>query len=64
MDSPFGPFLANAFLSYHEENWLTKCLQGFKPIFLPKLFPWYFDTLNSNDHLRHFQDFLNSCHIK
>ena len=24
MDSPFGPFLANAFLSYHEENWLNK----------------------------------------
>ena len=33
MGSPLGPSLVNAFLSYHEKNWLNKCLQGFKPIF-------------------------------
>ena len=33
MESPLGPSLANAFLSYHEKNWLNSCPQGFKPVF-------------------------------
>ena len=33
MGSPLGPSLANAFLSYHEKNWLNNCPQGFKPVF-------------------------------
>ena len=33
MGSPLGPSLANAFLSYYEENWLNNCPQGFKPVF-------------------------------
>ena len=37
MGSPLGPSLANAFLSYHEKNWLNNCHQGFKPVLLPTL---------------------------
>ena len=33
MGSPLGPTLSNAFLSYHEKNWLNNCTQGFKPVF-------------------------------
>ena len=33
MGSPLGSSLTNAFLSYHEKNWLNNCLQGFKPVF-------------------------------
>ena len=37
MGSPLGPSLANAFLSYHEKNWLNNFPQGFKPAFLRML---------------------------
>ena len=29
MGPPLAPSLANAFLSYHEKNWLNSCPQGF-----------------------------------
>ena len=61
--SPLGPSLANAFLSYHEKNWLNNCLQGFKPIFYQRYVDDIFVLFKSNDHLKYFQDFLNPCHI-
>ena len=33
MGSPLGPFLAKAFPSYHEKNWLNNCPHRFKPVF-------------------------------
>ena len=33
MASPLGTSLGNAFLSYHEKNWLNSCPQGFEPAF-------------------------------
>ena len=33
MGNPLGPTLANAFLSFHEKNWLEQCPAGFRPIF-------------------------------
>ena len=60
MDSPLGLSLANAFLSYHEQNWLNNCPQGFTPFFYRR---YIFILFKSNDHLKYFQDFLNSCHI-
>ena len=33
MGSTLGPSLANAFLSYHEKNWLRNYPQGFKSVF-------------------------------
>ena len=63
MGSPLGPYLTNALLSYHENNWLNNCPQGFKLVFYRR----YVDDISllfkSNDHLNYFQDFLNSCHI-
>ena len=63
MGSPLGPFLANAFLSYYEKNWLNNCPQGFKPVFYRRYVDDIFLLFKSNDHLKCFQDFLNSCHI-
>ena len=61
--SPLGPSLANAFLSYHEKNWLNSCLQGFKPVFYRRYVDDIFVLFKSNDYLKYFQDFLNPCHI-
>ena len=63
MGSPLGPSLANAFLSYHEKNWLNNCPQGFKPVFYRRYVDDIFILFKSNDHLKYFQEFLNSCHI-
>ena len=63
MDSPLGSSLANAFLSYHVKNWLNNCPQGFKPDFYRPSVDDIFILLKSNDYLKYFQDFLNSCHV-
>ena len=67
MGSPLGPSLANAFLSYHEKNWLNNCPQGFKPAFYGRYVDDIFKLFKSNDHLKYFQDFLNpatlTCHF-
>ena len=63
MGSPLGPSLANAFLSYHEKNWLNSCPQGFKPVFYRRYVDNIFVLFKSNDHLKYFQEFLNSRHI-
>ena len=63
MGSPLGTSLANAFLSYHEKNWLNSCPQGFKPVFYRRYVDDIFVLFKSNDHLKYFQEFLNSCHI-
>ena len=63
MGSRFGPSLADAFLSYREKNWLNNCLQGSKPVFYRRYDGDIFILFKSNDHLKYFQDFLNSCHI-
>ena len=63
MGSSLGPSLANAFLSYHEKNWLNNFPQGLKPAFYRRCVDEIFTLFKSNDHLKYFQDFLNSCHI-
>ena len=63
MGSPPGPSLANVFLSYHEKDWLNNCPQGFKPVFYRHYVDDIFILFKSNDHLKYFQDFLNSCHL-
>ena len=63
MGSPLRPSLADAFLSYHERNWLNNYPQGFTPVFYRRYIDDIFILFKSNDHLKYFQDFLNSCHI-
>ena len=63
MGSPLGPSLTNTFLSYHEKNWLNNFPQGFKPVFYRRYVDDIFILFKSNDHLKSFQGFLNSCHL-
>ena len=64
MGSPLEPSFVNEFLSYHEKkNWLNNCPQGFKPVFYRRYVYDTFILFKSNDYLKCFQDFLNSCHI-
>ena len=58
MGSPLGPSLANAFLSYHEKNWLNSCPQGFKPVFYQRYVDDIFVLFKSNDHLMSHQHVL------
>ena len=55
--------LANAFLSCHEKNWLNSCPQGFKQVCYRRYVDNIFVLFKSNDYLKYFQEFLNSCHI-
>ena len=63
MGSPLRTSLADAFLSYHERNWLNNWPQGFTPVFYRRYIDDIFILFKSNDNLKYFQDFLNSCHI-
>ena len=62
MGSPLGPSLGNAFLSYHEKNWLNNFPQGFTPVFYRRYVYNIFILFRLNDHLKYFQDFLNFSH--
>ena len=42
---------------------LNSCPQGFKPVFYRRYVDDIFVLFKSNDHLKYFQEFLNSCHI-
>ena len=46
MGSPLELFLANSSLSYHEENWLNNCPQGFKSAFYRRCINDFSSTSN------------------
>ena len=46
-----------------KKKWLNSCPQGFKPVFYRHYVDDIFVLFKSNDHLKYFQEFLNSCHI-
>ena len=63
MGSPLGPSFANAFLSYNEKNWLHSCPQRFNAVFYRRYVGDIFVLFKSNDYLKYFYEFLNSCHV-
>ena len=62
MGSPLGPTLANAFLCFHESNWLADCPLDFKPIFYHRYIDDTFLVFSSPDHILPFQQYLNQKH--
>lgn len=62
MGSPLGPTLANAFLCYHEKNWLDECPASFKPLYYRRYVDDIFVLFSSPDHLSLFKAYLNSKH--
>ena len=62
MGSPLGPTLANAFLAFHEKQWLKDCPKEFKPVYYRRYVDDIFVLFKSHDHLLHFRNYLNSKH--
>ena len=64
IDSTFlGPTLANAFLVYQEKNWLERCPPGYRPFYCRMYVGDIFVLFNSPEHLKGFQNYLNSHHV-
>ena len=61
--SPIGPTLANAFLVYHEKNWLEHCPLEYRPLHYRRYLDDILVLFNSAEHLKRFHSYLNSCHL-
>ncbi|MCP4351129.1 MAG: hypothetical protein GY795_37160 [Desulfobacterales bacterium] len=62
MGSPLGPTLANAFLCFHEENWLDACPAEFKPVLYRRYVDDIFVLFKCSSHLQKFAEFMNAQH--
>ena len=58
MGSPLGLTLANAFLCFHEKNWLEQCHDKFKPVYCRRYVDDIFALFKSRGHLIKFRDYL------
>ena len=63
MGSPLGPILANAFLVYHEKNWLEHCPVEYRPLYYRRYVDDIFVLFNSAEHLKRFYSYLKSHHL-
>ena len=63
MGSPLGPTLANAFLVYHQKNWLEHCPVEYGPLYYRRYVDDIFVLFNSAEHLKRFYSYLNSRHL-
>ena len=63
MGSPLGPTLANAFLVYHEKNWLEHCPLEYRPLYYRRYVDDIFVLLNLGEHLKRFHSYLSSRHL-
>ena len=63
MGPPLGPTLANAFLVYHEKNWLEHCPLEYRPLYYQRYVADICVLFNSPEHLKRFHSYLNSCHL-
>ena len=62
MGSPLGPSLANEFLCFHEQLWLSDCPEDFQPVYCRRYVDDIFALFRSSDHLEKFTNYLNSKH--
>ena len=58
MGSPLELFLAKAFLSYCQKNWLNNCQQEFKTVSYRRYVDYIFILFKSYNDFKFFQDFL------
>ena len=63
MAPPLDPTLANAFLVYHEKNWLEHCPVEYRPLYYRRYVDDIFVLFNSVEHLKRFYSYLNSRHL-
>ena len=62
MGSPIGPTLANIFLCYHEEKWLSNCPTDFKPLYYKRFVDDVFVLFKDSSHISLFKTFMNDQH--
>ena len=63
MGTPLFPTLANAFLVYHEKNWLEHCPLEYRPLYYRRYVDDIFVLFNLAEHLKPFHSYLNSRHL-
>ena len=57
MGSALGPTLANAFLVYHEKNWLEHCRVEYRPLYYRRYVDDIFVLFNSAEHIKRFYSY-------
>ena len=62
MGSPLGPTLANLFLAYHEEKWLSDCPEQFKPKYFRRYVDDIFLLFHNRDQVKKFLMYMNTRH--
>ena len=60
--SPLGPTLANVFLCHFEEQWISDCPIGYKPISYRRYVDDAFLLFSSELHVIKFLNYMNSKH--
>ena len=60
---PLGLTLANAFLVYHEKNWLEHFPLEYTPFYYRRYVDDIFVSFNSAELLKRFHSYLNSGHL-
>ena len=55
--------MPNAFLVYHEKNWLERCPLEYRPLYYRRYVDDIFVLFNSAEHLKRFYSYLNSRHL-
>ena len=58
-----GLTLANAFLVYHEKNWLQHCPLEYRPLYYRRYIDDVFVLFKSAEHVKYFLSYLNSRHL-
>ena len=62
MGSPLGPTLANVFLCYHENQWLSDCPKHFKPVCYKRYVDDIFVLFKKPEHVPLFANYMSSRH--
>ena len=59
MGSCLGPTFANAFLCFHEKNWISDCPDSFRPVFYRRYVDDTFLLFDNSDQVTLFLNYLN-----
>ena len=62
MGGCLSPILANIFMCYNEEKWLSSCPEDFKPVFYRRYVDDTFLLFQDKSHAPLFKEYLNSKH--
>ena len=64
MGNPISATFANVFMSFHEQQWLSKCPQEFRPLIYKRYVDDTFLIFEKEEHIIPFFNYLNAQHNK